>query len=973
MMNNCPKGSEWGKWDLHVHTPASILNNEYGCDWDRYVQTLFKTAIRESVDAIGITDYYFIDGYKKIKNEYLSNDVKLDQLFAQDEILKIKNILVFPNVEFRINKLIIGKEKDLKWNRKVNFHILFSNEVTTEDIEENFINRLQFENEGVGDGASQKMILTKRNLTELGERLVQQTEFEFHNPLRVGMLCASVNDTEIVNLLASQTSKFKGKYLLALPADEDLSTVSWNSQGYLSRKVLFQKSHIVFSANPGTIDFSLGRLHASILDFKNEFGNPKPCLWGSDAHCYEKLFKPEKKRYTWIKANPTFEGLKQVIYEPEERVRIQENIPESKIPYLIIDKIRYIDKTQDKIFQRSWIELNQNLNAIIGGKSSGKSLLLHHIAKTVDPEQVDAKSRLVKVSNYNDFIKEKPFDFEVLWGNGDRNLLSSSENNPEQITFIPQLYINYLAEENGEIQLIELIESILAQNVNYKKFIDNQTYAIQLCKTNINSAIDERLVQLENYKKIIKEKNAIGSKDKINLELLRLKKEIEKLRKESGFSSDEDKEYKKISHKMFLLDRIKKNFLKTIESLKAFNTFLYKQFLYFSETSNKKLIELQSNQIEGCLISNINKKLNIRLKETEIELKSDLEKLIQNLKSKIIKIEVKIETLKQRIKPYQAKVKNQGQLKKLESDLKTENSKLFRINKYEKEIEGVVEKGKQAGKDIFEQYTNLFNCYKLIKKELKKAEFKKIDSEIELQSNLIFDNEKFKQFTNLFDKRSRLNKSFLRIFNDDDTFIYDEKTHIDAIKGIFDKLKSGDNLPINLRTNVSISDLLNKLFGDYFRIIYRIKYKGDNILQMSPGKRGLVLLQLILHISNASHPILIDQPEDNLDNRTIYEELKQFVKNKKKDRQIIIVSHNANLVVSTDSENIIVANQSGQQIGKDNSEFVFEYVTGALENTFTDTSKQGVLFKNGIKEHVCEILEGGEDAFKNREMKYGFN
>ena len=66
-----------------------------------------------------------------------------------------------------------------------------------------------------------------------------------------------------------------------------------------------------------------------------------------------------------------------------------------------------------------------------------------------------------------------------------------------------------------------------------------------------------------------------------------------------------------------------------------------------------------------------------------------------------------------------------------------------------------------------------------------------------------------------------------------------------------------------------------------FKFDYKIKYKGDNILQMSPGKRGLVLLQIILHISNASHPILIDQPEDNLDNRTIYDELKQFVKLKK--------------------------------------------------------------------------------------------
>ena len=127
-----------------------------------------------------------------------------------------------------------------------------------------------------------------------------------------------------------------------------------------------------------------------------------------------------------------------------------------------------------------------------------------------------------------------------------------------------------------------------------------------------------------------------------------------------------------------------------------------------------------------------------------------------------------------------------------------------------------------------------------------------------------------------------------------------------------------------------------------------------------------------LHISNASHPILIDQPEDNLDNRTIYDDLKQFIRDKKKTRQIIIVSHNANLVVSTDSENIIVANQSGQQLNKDNKKYTFEYINGAIENSFVDKTVNGILYQSGIKEHVCDILEGGKDAFLKRERKYGF-
>jgi hypothetical protein len=80
--NNYPKGSEWRKWDLHVHTPYSYLRNEFGdpedsSTWDKYVKTLFNKAIEKNIAIIGITDYFIIDGYKKIKHEYLENENKL--------------------------------------------------------------------------------------------------------------------------------------------------------------------------------------------------------------------------------------------------------------------------------------------------------------------------------------------------------------------------------------------------------------------------------------------------------------------------------------------------------------------------------------------------------------------------------------------------------------------------------------------------------------------------------------------------------------------------------------------------------------------------------------------------------------------------------------------------------------------------------------------------------------------------------
>ncbi len=118
----------------------------------------------------------------------------------------------------------------------------------------------------------------------------------------------------------------------------------------------------------------------------------------------------------------------------------------------------------------------------------------------------------------------------------------------------------------------------------------------------------------------------------------------------------------------------------------------------------------------------------------------------------------------------------------------------------------------------------------------------------------------------------------------------------------------------------------------------------------------------------------MDQPEDDLYNRSVYEDLVSFVKNKKKKRQIIIVPHNPNLIVGADAEQIIVANQEGQERGRDNKKFKFEYVSGSLENTFelSESQQKAILFRKGIRQHVCEVLEGDQIVFEKREKKYRF-
>jgi len=170
----------------------------------------------------------------------------------------------------------------------------------------------------------------------------------------------------------------------------------------------------------------------------------------------------------------------------------------------------------------------------------------------------------------------------------------------------------------------------------------------------------------------------------------------------------------------------------------------------------------------------------------------------------------------------------------------------------------------------------------------------------------------------------------------------------------------------------SQKDAILKILEDHFYFDFKISYKGDSLDKMSPGKKGLVLLRLLIDLSNEEWPILLDQPEDDLDNRSIYQDLVSFIKDKKKTRQIIIVTHNPNLTVGADSEQVIVANQAGQEQGRENNKYKFEYISGALENSFEKPNGQSILLQKGIRQHVCEILEGGKEAFQKREQKYNF-
>jgi ABC-type cobalamin/Fe3+-siderophores transport system ATPase subunit len=144
---------------------------------------------------------------------------------------------------------------------------------------------------------------------------------------------------------------------------------------------------------------------------------------------------------------------------------------------------------------------------------------------------------------------------------------------------------------------------------------------------------------------------------------------------------------------------------------------------------------------------------------------------------------------------------------------------------------------------------------------------------------------------------------------------------------------------------------------------------GFRASSMTPGKQALFALTLILGQSEHAWPLLIDQPEDDLDSRAVYHQLVGYLTARKAERQIIMVSHNANLVIGADSEQIIVANRHGQDRKNPDGQ-LFAYRSGSLEHSQPkDETDEHVLDSCGIREHACELLDGGE-AFRKRKAKY---
>jgi len=517
MSNTFTKGSEWRKWDLHVHTPVSYEN--HFSDWKTYIKELKEKAIEHEIEVVGINDYFSVDGYEKLLDECEDETKKTNPCIKLDND---KVLHLFPVVELRLENFTSD-------NESVNLHVVFSPDILPSTIRSSFLEKLTLNYQSLKNLNCKADDLIKIGYAEenngrfeanldLSSLSDQDTKRLIHKALKIVSFSSSIFEDGIDGFqkILKESGIEDDKYLIIIAnkGRGGLDAFHWHdklkglSRSGNIRQNLLNLSDACFSNDNNDIQFLLGQKNDTQKDeILNRFRTCKPCIWGSDAHTEENLFHPssgDTNDYTWIKADPTFEGLKQILYEPEpgERVKISPVKPDQKDGYKIISKIRF---TNTSDFPEE-IEFNKNLCSIIGSRSSGKSALLAYIAHSVDAVLAE-RLMIDGPGEGEDYHWDKiRFEYSIEWGNGQLN-----DESPGKIVYLPQNYLFDESKNSNEIKkkIKPVLFKILPDfKIRYEQAVSN----ISAYNQQISDQIDNWFDLSDSIKSLDEQLKNLGDK-----------------------------------------------------------------------------------------------------------------------------------------------------------------------------------------------------------------------------------------------------------------------------------------------------------------------------------------------------------------------------------------------------------------------------------------------------------------------------
>lgn len=910
------RGSEWNIWDLHIHTPDTWLNNNFKHkDWDKYI----KTIENKNVKVLGITNYFNVEDYFKVKD------------FKRNG--RLENVeLILPNIEFRLNNFTSK-------NKGINFHVIFSDKVD-EYIQELFLDNLSFSNSGNSYSCN------KKDLIRLGRDFRNNQNLSEKEALEEGVIQFKVDVEDIVETLNKNSKIFYGNYLMGVSNNSsDGASGLQEGQQAAQRQKIYNYCDFVFSSNKSDKEFFLNN---NILD------KLIPCIHGSDAHEYEKICEPNDKRYTWIKGELSFEGLQQIKHEPNKRVEIQSSYPENKISYNVIDKIQF--KEEGKLLGKNSIYLSSGLNVIIGGKSSGKSILLYKIAQIVNSSIIDKiESENLWKNNYKG-SKIDDIRGQVFWKDG---TYSTIDDNSRQLLYIPQMYINSLAEQYRSELLQNKIKNILLGNPDILKSFQEYDEYMKTYNSSIEGEIEKIKIYLNKKENIEENIRNIGNIESIGKEIERLNEQLKKELKESEITKEEQDTLEAIESEREQISEVILKNKRIISEINYLKEKIQKENNYIKGELEKSNFEKDVEQYKNSYLELIKLNEDNFIQELEA-FRQDKENVINGKQDDIL-------TLNNKLKPINEKLRKKELIEKLNKRIKEEKDKKIEIERLidsREEMQDAYTLSIEKIKEIVNGYYQKINVYRdAINNHSSNIKGIKIVPEPMFNHKRFID-----EFINKIDRRKLNNPHIKEIIDENGNFKINSLDNFTTLisNGIDKLLEVENNI---FKKGLDRVSMIRYMTIPYYEITLNLSDGEDLITEMSPGKSGLVILKLLTYVSKEKFPILIDQPEDNLDNRTISKELVNLIRDISEQRQIIMVTHNANLAVLTDSENVIVANQDISEELKENIEVRFEYINGALESISCDYNL-GEFHGKSIQEHVFDILEGGQEAFRKRESKY---
>lgn len=1002
---NNPRGSIWRKWDLQIQPIKSELLSNCEAQKEQIEESIkeyIQKAIENKLNVIAITDH----------NTGYAIDLALE--YKKNETIDIK---ILPGVELDSNS---GEHIIVIFNQTYKEKLGLSNwkEVvdsflqTTCNIERPF-----FENDG-----------RAKKINKTTEALIKQ-----------------INDEDIgLVIFAHCMSDDSGFFKRCGDASR---------RQRICQSFLEGKSQFIFEIK------GYNQKEEVLEKFKGWFGEEKSKLFtiiaSSDAHNASDV----GKYFTWIKADPTFEGLKQIIYEPEERVYIGETpeilkrVRENKTKFINSIKINQISNYEESKgvwFKNVEIPLNSGLVAIIGNKGSGKSALTdiislcgnsHHRYEDKDKNKLNDFSFLTEEKFLKDGLA-KYFEAELVWESEEcikKNLGGNPDkNSPERVRYLPQNFFERLTNNLETYDFERTLEEVVFSHIpdEHKLGKKNFNELIEYKKKLVNEDINEIRKEIEKInKQIIElEKKSHPDYEKQLQAILELKKkeldEHEKIKPEKvSDPRDDERIANELKEKQKELEDLVKN-LRNIESeinqvqgkFKEINLEIeelrliagdlknWKTKLESYVKTNKEIFSKFGLEINDIIKFDINENIiEQKIKDEEEERKKLEDKLLteekikgfNNIsdfeKSKIRKNSLKIraEELKKEIeninnqlsdpqKKYQQYLEElkewEEKRKQIEGDENTFNT----IKWFEKEItyidsqlindltslrnERIV-----LSLDIYKKKKEIVDIYKNFKDKIEKEiqEFKNIlgEYEISIDASLKIKSDFYEEFLKFINQSPKGSfrgttegKSMLinmvkeKKINTEDgmkSLLYDFIDYLENDKR--DEIKESDKkryIKDQILKEEKWIEFYNYIFFlDYIDPTYELKLGNKNLSQLSPGEKGALLIVFYLLLDKEDIPLIIDQPEENLDNESVYKILMHFIRFAKNKRQIIIVTHNPNLAIVGDAEQIIFV-----KIDKKNNN-TFSFESGAIENP-------------QINKHASDILEGTLKAFDIRRLKY---